>query len=105
MAEDKSISQAMQLIAFGGDAKSHAMEAIHAAKKGDFQSAHTKIQAAEQSLLSAHNAQTEMLTAEAQGDVQAITLLTVHSQDHLMTAITFNDLAKEIIELYEIIQK
>ncbi|MBF0738445.1 PTS lactose/cellobiose transporter subunit IIA [Staphylococcus arlettae] len=105
MAEDKSISEAMQLIAFGGDAKSHAMEAIHAAKKGDFQSAHTKIQAAEQSLLSAHNAQTEMLTAEAQGDVQAITLLTVHSQDHLMTAITFNDLAKEIIELYEIIQK
>lgn len=105
MAEDKSISQAMQLIAFGGDAKSHAMEAIHAAKKGDFQSAHTKIQAAEQSLLSAHNAQTEMLTAEAQGDVQAITLLTVHSQDHLMTAITFNDLAKEIIELYEFIQK
>lgn len=94
MAEDKSISQAMQLIAFGGDAKSHAMEAIHAAKKGDFQSAHTKIQAAEQSLLSAHNAQTEMLTAEAQGDVQAITLLTVHSQDHLMTGIAFNDLAK-----------
>lgn len=105
MAEDKSISQAMQLIAFGGDAKSHAMEAIHAAKKGDFQSAHTKIQAAEQSLLSAHNAQTEMLTAEAQGDVQAITLLTVHSQDHLMTAITFNDLAKEIIELYQTIQQ
>lgn len=105
MAEDKSISQAMQLIAFGGDAKSHAMEAIHAAKKGDFQSAHTKIQAAEQSLLSAHNSQTEMLTAEAQGDVQAITLLTVHSQDHLMTAITFNDLAKEIIELYQTIQQ
>ncbi|MCD8907399.1 PTS lactose/cellobiose transporter subunit IIA [Staphylococcus arlettae] len=105
MAEDKSISQAMQLIAFGGDAKSHAMEAIHAAKKGDFQSAHTKIQAAEQSLLSAHNAQTEMLTAEAQGDVQAITLLTVHSQDHLMTGIAFNDLAKEIIELYQTIQQ
>ena len=30
----------------------------------------------------------------------AVTLLTVHSQDHLMTSIAFTDLAKEIIELY-----
>ena len=105
MAEDKSISQAMQLIAFGGDAKSHAMEAIHAAKKGDFQTAHTKVQAAEKSLVSAHNVQTDMLSAEAQGEIQAITLLTVHSQDHLMTGIAFNDLAKEIIELYQTIQQ
>ncbi|BDP76152.1 hypothetical protein EfmAA242_03800 [Enterococcus faecium] len=29
-----------------------------------------------------------------------VTLLTVHSQDHLMTSIAFTDLAKEIIDLY-----
>ncbi|MDN6257941.1 MAG: PTS lactose/cellobiose transporter subunit IIA, partial [Tetragenococcus halophilus] len=28
------------------------------------------------------------------------TLLAVHSQDHLMTAIAFKDLATEIIDLY-----
>ncbi|PTF08850.1 PTS lactose/cellobiose transporter subunit IIA, partial [Staphylococcus equorum] len=30
-----------------------------------------------------------------------LTLLTVHSQDHLMTAITFKDLAQEMIDLYK----
>ncbi|MDU6522864.1 MAG: PTS lactose/cellobiose transporter subunit IIA, partial [Enterococcus sp.] len=28
-------------------------------------------------------------------------LLTVHSQDHLMTSIDFTDLAKEIIDVYK----
>ncbi len=37
-----------------------------------------------------------MLTQEAQGNHVEVTLLTVHSQDHLMTSIAFTDLAKEI---------
>ncbi|HAB6361675.1 TPA_asm: PTS lactose/cellobiose transporter subunit IIA, partial [Listeria monocytogenes] len=39
-------------------------------------------------------------TEEAKGNNMQVTLLTVHSQDHLMTAIAFTDLAKEIIDLY-----
>ena len=35
-----------------------------------------------------------MLTQEAQGNHMQVTLLTVHSQDHLMTCIAFTDLAK-----------
>lgn len=42
-----------------------------------------------------------MLTKEAQGEHINLTLLTVHSQDHLMTAITFKDLAQEMIDLYK----
>lgn len=57
--------------------------------------------AAEKSLVEAHHAQTAMLTQEAQGENVELTLLTVHSQDHLMTAITFKDMAKEIIDLYK----
>ena len=45
----------------------------------------------------AHHSQTGMLTEEAKGNNMQI--VTVHSQDHLMTAIAF-DLAKEIIDLY-----
>ena len=41
-----------------------------------------------------------MLTQEAQGDRVQVTLLTIHSQDHLMTSIAFADLAKEIIDTY-----
>lgn len=42
-----------------------------------------------------------MLTKEAQGEHTEINLYMVHAQDHLMTAITFKDLAQEIVELYE----
>lgn len=91
----------MGLIVHAGNAKSDAMEAIQAAKQGDFSTATEKIQQAEASLVEAHHAQTGMLTKEAQGDHMTVTLLTVHSQDHLMTAIAFTDLAKEIIDLYK----
>nr|WP_153830360.1 PTS lactose/cellobiose transporter subunit IIA [Enterococcus mundtii] len=90
----------MGLIMYGGNAKSDAMEAISAAKKGDFDLAEQKIRDAEASLVEAHHSQTQMLTQEAQGNHMQVTLLTVHSQDHLMTSIAFTDLAKEIIDLY-----
>lgn len=100
MEEQKNLEAIMGLIMYGGNAKSDAMEAIAAAKAGDFELANQKIAAAEASLVEAHHAQTGMLTQEAQGNHVQVTLLTVHSQDHLMTAIAFKDLAIEIIELH-----
>lgn len=98
---EENLEAIMGLIVHAGNAKSDAMEAIQAAKKGDFSEATEKIQQAEASLVEAHHAQTGMLTKEAQGNHMTVTLLTVHSQDHLMTAIAFTDLAKEIIDLYK----
>lgn len=90
----------MGLIVNAGNAKSDAMEAIQAAKKGEFEEADEKLKAAQAALVEAHHAQTKLLTAEANGEAFTITLLTIHSQDHLMTSITFNDLAKEVIDVY-----
>ena len=90
----------MGLIVNAGNAKSDAMEAIQAAKKGEFEEADEKLKAAEAALVEAHHAQTKLLTAETNGEALTITLLTLHSQDHLMTSITFNDLAKEVIDVY-----
>lgn len=100
MDEQQNLEAIMGLIIYGGNAKSDAMEAIQAAKAGDFELADQKIADAESSLVQAHHSQTGMLTQEAQGESMTVTLLTVHSQDHLMTSITFTDLAKEIIDLY-----
>ncbi|WP_206423454.1 PTS lactose/cellobiose transporter subunit IIA [Enterococcus mediterraneensis] len=100
MEEQQNLEAIMGLIMYGGNAKSDAMEAIQAAKQGDFELADQKIADAEASLVEAHHAQTNMLTQEAQGNHVTVTLLTVHSQDHLMTSIAFTDLAKEIIDLY-----
>ncbi|EOL48952.1 PTS lactose/cellobiose transporter subunit IIA [Enterococcus phoeniculicola] len=100
MEDQKNLEAIMGLIMYGGNAKSDAMEAIAAAKKGEFEEADQKIADAEASLVEAHHSQTGLLTQEAQGNHMEVTLLTVHSQDHLMTAIAFTDLAKEIIALY-----
>lgn len=98
---DEELNNIMMLIVSAGDAKSSAAEAIQAAKMGDFVLAESKLEAANDSIILAHHRQTEMLTKEAQGEANPISLLTVHSQDHLMTAINFIDLAKEIIELHK----
>lgn len=99
--EPKNLEVIMQLIMHGGDAKGNAIEAIQAAKEGNFSEAKEKIQAADQALVQAHHAQTGLLTQEASGDPVEVSLLMVHGQDHLMTSIAFKDLAQEIIELYE----
>ncbi|WP_125607076.1 PTS lactose/cellobiose transporter subunit IIA [Lapidilactobacillus bayanensis] len=91
----------MGLIVNGGNAKSSSMEAIQAAKKGDFDEADAKLKEADAALGEAHNSQTGMLTKEASGDHVKVTLLMVHGQDHLMNAITFRDLAGEIVDLYK----
>ncbi|MDR1568815.1 MAG: PTS lactose/cellobiose transporter subunit IIA [Streptococcaceae bacterium] len=98
---EEQLQAVMGLIVNAGNAKSDAMEAIHAAKEGNFALADEKIKIAEQSLVEAHHSQTGLLQEEARGNSMEINLLTIHSQDHLMTSITFNDLAKEIIEVYK----
>ncbi|KRL00501.1 PTS lactose/cellobiose transporter subunit IIA [Liquorilactobacillus capillatus] len=99
--EEQQLMQAMGLITNAGNAKSLAMEAIHAAHSDNFDAAQAKIDEANHALVEAHNMQTKMLTAEANGHHTQLTLLTVHSQDHLMTAITFIDLAQELISVYK----
>ncbi|MDT2755671.1 PTS lactose/cellobiose transporter subunit IIA [Enterococcus pseudoavium] len=98
--EEENLAAVMGLIIHSGNAKSDAMEAIQAAKNGEFESADEKIKAAEESLVEAHHSQTGLLTKEAQGEQLELTLLTIHSQDHLMTSIAFTDLAKELIDVY-----
>ena len=97
MTDQSSLEIAMQLIMYGGEAKSCAVEAISAAKQGDFEKAESKLSQAQE----AHHAQTDMLTKEAQGERNEINLFMIHGQDHLMTSIAFVDLAKEIIELHQ----
>ena len=91
----------MGLIMAGGNAKSAAFEAIQAAKTGDFAAAAQQLKEADDALVTAHNVQTDLLIAEASGAHAPVSLLMVHAQDHLMNAITFRDLAGELVTVYE----
>ena len=108
MAEElseKELQTTMGLIMNGGNAKSSSFEAINFAKHGDFDSADAKLKEADGFLVDAHNAQTGMLTDEANGKHADVSLLMVHGQDHIMNAITFRDLAGEIVDLYKTLAK
>lgn len=98
---DKQTEMIMSLIVNGGNARSLAMQAIYAAKKGNFDEASQKLLECNDFLLKAHRGQTELLTKEASGEKTEITLLMIHAQDHLMNAITVKDLATEIVDLYK----
>lgn len=91
----------MQLIVNSGDAKSKAMEAIDCAKSGDFDGADKMLQEADDALSKAHEYQTDIIQEEASGNIEKITILMAHAQDHLMNAITFIDVAREFIDLYK----
>lgn len=99
--QEKLLETIMGLIMHGGDAKSNAMSAIQAAKAGDFDEADKKLEEANEALTRAHQSQTELLTQEASGEPVELSLLLVHGQDHLMNAITFKDLAVEVIDLHK----
>lgn len=101
MSQEAALEVAMQLIMYGGEAKSCAIEAMAAAKKRDFQGATERMAAARAALLEAHHAQAGVLAQEAQGIEQPFSLFMIHGQDHLMTSIAFVDLAKEIVDLHK----
>jgi len=94
-----------QIILHGGNGKSLAMESIQLAKKGDIQNARKKINEAEEAINQAHHIQTTLIQDEVSGQKNEVTLLMVHAQDHLMTAITIKDIANEMVELYDLLNK
>lgn len=99
---DKVTEIAFQIILYAGNGRSSAMEAIQAAKEGDFTEANRLINEANEELVKAHSYQTKLLQEEASGDGNTVSVILVHSQDHLMTAMTLRDLAIEIIEIHRI---
>ncbi len=96
---------AMGLVGNSGEARSLAFEAIKKAKEGKFQEAREMIGESKAKSLMAHETQTELICAEADGNKMEIGLLMVHAQDHLMTSILARDMAEEIVSLYELLHK
>lgn len=103
-------NEEMQMLSFNiilhaGNARSSAMEAIALAKAYHFKEAREKIEEAGQEFTEAHHAQTELLQDEANGKKNEISVILIHAQDHLMTAMTVKDVANEMVEMYEKIKE
>lgn len=99
MTKEELQMASFEIIAAAGDAFSNFYQAVEEARKFNFETAEELVEAGQKSLNAAHNAQTEMLTAEARGDDMELGVILIHGQDHLMTAILYERIAKQLIEI------
>ncbi|MCQ2020431.1 PTS lactose/cellobiose transporter subunit IIA [Clostridium butyricum] len=95
--------QIMNIIINAGDCKNHAYMALNKVNEGEYEEAEQEMQLANDALAKAHDAQTEMLQKEAGGEKVDFSILFVHAQDHLMTAISEKNLIEQIIELRKVV--
>ena len=89
----------MMIIAMSGDARAKAFNALKEAKKNNFKKAKELLEEAQKSSFEAHNYQTNLLFAEAEGEEIPSSILLIHAQDHFMTSLLAIELITEIIEL------
>lgn len=93
-------NEVMQIIVFAGNAKSLGMQSIRLSKAGNMEEAREKLAEADTQLKEAHHAHAKILSAAAEkADSFELSLFIVHGEDHLMSAVTTIDLAKEFLDV------
>lgn len=106
MEENKLVPVGIQIIMNAGDARELLTEALACAKKFDFEKAYEFLEKSQEKITLAHRAQTETIQAEIAGEErEELVLLFVHAQDTLMTVRSELKMAKEMIEMFEILAK
>ena len=100
---EKIFEISFSIIGFAGEAKSLAFEAIAKAKAGQIEEAKEIMTESRKVINEAHRVQTELIQNEASGKKNDVSVILIHSQDHLMTAMNFQYVADEIIELYQVL--
>lgn len=92
-----------EIISHGGDARGYAYEALKLARENKITKAEELLAKAQEELDLAHNTQTKLIQAELNGENLKMSLLMVHAQDQLMTAISEKNLIEQMVEMLKII--
>lgn len=103
--EGELVSVAMQIILHAGDARLKIREALQEAKKFNFDKAAEAMEEGKKEIVLAHNAQTEIIQGEANGNSYGYSSLFTHAQDTLMTIKSEVLMAKEMIDILKIISE
>ena len=92
---------AFKIISGVGAARSSYIEAIQAAKAGDYDRAEKLIAKGDESFVEGHDAHTGLLAREANDEGNSVTLLILHAEDQLMSAEAFKIIAQEFIAAHK----
>ena len=101
MEKEKMMECAMQIIAYAGSVFDYFNRAIEAAEEGQLEEARQYLADGKNELRHAHDAQTDLLAAEARGEDLPFSILMVHAQDHLTMAIFSERMAGHFLKLWE----
>ena len=99
MSEEMELA-CFQIITYVGTARSCYINAIQLAKEGKFDEAESAMKAAEECRKSAHHVHTQLITMDAGGELNQLSLIMVHSEDIMMSAEITYSLAGEMIKMY-----
>lgn len=91
---------AFRIISAVGTARSRYIEAISAAKSGDYARAEKLMAEGSENFVEGHNAHLKLLEGEANGN-NVISLLILHAEDQLMSAEGFKIIAQEFIDVHK----
>lgn len=105
MDNEKMYEIAFQIIVHAGESRSLSSEAMDAAENYDFEKAEELLKKANDEFLECHQIQTDLLTAEANGEENNINVILIHSQDHLTMATMAMDNARRWIKINKKLQK
>lgn len=96
--ESKELEKLLFLvIANAGESRSDSKAAMEAAKSGDYEEAERMLKSAEETMLTAHKAHTEILYSSVNAAEMPVTFLMVHASNHLAEAEMAKDLAEAFL--------
>ncbi|WP_323617145.1 PTS lactose/cellobiose transporter subunit IIA [Erysipelothrix rhusiopathiae] len=93
-----------QMISFNGSARSCFVEAIQAAKEGDFERAEQTMAEGEEQFVEGHRVHAQLIQQEAQNGATQVNLLLIHAEDQMMSAEVLKIMATELIDIHKKIQ-
>ena len=94
-----------QITSSSGAAKSSYIEAMRHARKFDFETAEKMLEEGKKEYLKAHEAHSELIYKETNGEKIEFSLILMHAEDQLMAADSFRLVCEENISLLKLIKE
>lgn len=103
--KEEILEISMNIITYSGEARSNFILALDLLKENKLSEASKLIENGKEKLIIAHSYQTKLIQKECLGEDINTNIITIHSQDHLMSTIVIKDLLKTFIDIYEKLKK
>ena len=101
MTEETIQEMSFEIIGYAGNAFSYFYEAVEEMMEENKERAKELYNLGKKELTQSHKVQTDLLISEANGEKVNTNVILIHAQDHLMTTIMYERIAKQMIRILD----